>query len=186
MSSFQDTVDDNKQCRKEQEQEEEDEDDDSEEEEKEEEEDDIYGDNLTRTRSTESMDNFDICESNILSSLFDGIPIKHVVSKTISENDTKANENEIGNNSKQLKKNKMKCVNVLRTKQTSNSILMKTGFREKDEIRIIFKKRPLGIQIKPLNIHGFGAKISKITNNNVFQQGIYNLLYPCTQNTKYL
>ena len=40
-----------------------------------------------------------------------------------------------------------------------------------DETRVIFKARPLGIQIKPVNIHGFGAKISKV-NDSVQHLGI--------------
>eukprot|EP01084_Bolivina_argentea_P280029 478815_1 len=66
----------------------------------------------------------------------------------------------------------LKCVNVINNIGQNESLLMKTGFREPNEIRIIFKKRPLGIQIKPHNIHGFGAKISKINNNNVLLQGV--------------
>ena len=63
------------------------------------------------------------------------------------------------------------CV-IQQNQQTASSILMKTGFREPDEIRIIFRERPLRIQIAPLNVHGFGAKISKIENQNAYAQGI--------------
>ena len=55
--------------------------------------------------------------------------------------------------------------------QNESSILMKTGFREPDEVRIVFRERPLRIRISPLNVHGFGAKISNIDNANGYQQG---------------
>merc|ERR1712228_959971 len=118
-------------------------------------------DKITRIKSTESTE-YDDEESNILSSLFDGISTKQLETKeNCKEEQFQTTPNQT-----------MKYLNVMRTASTSKAIILKTGLRQLDEIRIIFKERPLGIQVKPLNIHGFGAKISKITNPCVYAQGV--------------
>merc|ERR1719361_731535 len=123
---------------------------------------DEENDKISRIKSTESATTYDDEESNILSSLFDGISTKQLETKENSK------EEELETECNQT----MKYLNVARTKSSSQSIILKTGLRQLDEIRIIFKERPLGIQVMPLNIHGFGAKISKITNPLLYDQGV--------------
>eukprot|EP01083_Nonionella_stella_P001916 5522_1 len=128
----------------------------------------IDKDKLSRAKSFELMDNFDVSESNILSSLFDGIPIN-----INSPKQSQHSHNHTVDEGEESMTPRMKCVNVIsRAKLRSNAIVMATGLREPDEVRIIFKHRPLGIQIKAVNIHGFGAKISKISNDAVHAQGV--------------
>jgi len=106
-----------------------------------------------------SMDKINISESNILSSLFDGIPMAQAQTSIVDEcNDQRT---------------PIECVNVTRSNfGFGHAVLLKTGFREPNETRVILKHRPLGIRIKPVNVHGFGAMVSKITNQDVYALGV--------------
>eukprot|EP01084_Bolivina_argentea_P026043 48400_1 len=69
-------------------------------------------DKLQRTGSTESLNNFDIYEENILSSLFQGIPMQHVLALTKSNKELE---------NIQIENNNILNINISDSDNTSDS-----------------------------------------------------------------